>query len=261
MPSIPSKFALVNQYNLNTIPGLQVYATDPPGQAKRGLNIFALTRTNARKLSSGFFGENSFSISLYIAVGSRALLDQSLDLLYSKIQADESAIVVPMAGGVRQYTATYSSTNINKGPKGGFIDLTLVFECSDSFGYDTTYTIIRSATGLTAATVNTPYTQLGSAREQGPYIEIQYTAAPTGATSKTVTISNGTSSLTITRTWSQFDLLQVDLRAKTVKVNGTDVDFSGALFDNPLGLTTLNYSDNFTTRTFRMLAYVYNRYV
>lgn len=260
MPSIPSRFAIFNNWNFNNVPGLQVYSIDPPGQAQRALNIGALARRNARKLSSGFYGKNLFNVSIVIAQPTRAQLDQALDILYANIQADEGALVVPMSGGVRQYTATYSKPNINE-IKGGFIDLTLAFECSDSFGYDTGYTLIRSSTGITAAILSTNYTQGGSAREQGPYVEIQYTAAPTGATNKSVTISNGTSSIVITRTWLQYDFLQVDLRNKTVKVNNVDVDFTGALWENGLGPANITYSDNFTTRTLRILAYVYNRFV
>lgn len=263
MPSITSRFALFNNWNFNNVPGLQVYRLDPPGMAQRTLNIFPIARTNRRKLSSGFYDKNIFNVSIYITRPTRELLDQAIDTLMANIQADEGALVVPMSGGVRQYTATFAGPpKINAGPDGGFIDLTLQFECSESFGYDTNYTLIRQATGLTAASLSTAYTQGGSAREQGPYVEVQYTAAPTGATNGSVTIGNGTQSVVITRAaWAQYDLIQVDFRAKTVKVNGSDVDFTGALWENGLGLQVITYADTFSTRTYRTLQYVYNRYV
>lgn len=260
MPGITSRFALVNQWPMSTVSGLQVYSISTPGNAERTLNIFELARRSARKATSAYYQKNSLKIGVYIASGSRHLLDQAIDTLLTNIQATEADIVVPMSGGVRRYTATYAGMQINK-TKGGFIDATLIFECSDSFGYDTNYTVLMPATNFTAASRTDQYTQLGSAPTQAPFFQVKVTAV-TGGTSASITIGNQNTgqAATITRTWSVNDLLQIDCANESVKVNGVDVAFTGAIPKFAPGLQTFTYNDTFTTRTFNYFVYVYNRF-
>lgn len=275
MAILRSRFALFNDWNFNNVPGLSVYALDLPGQAKRTLNIFAVARRNARKVSSAYYQENTLAIGVYIQASSREALEQAVDTLYQNIQGQEGSLVVPKSGAVRLYTATYAGSQVNNGvqnttsPSGNTADLTLMFECSDSYGYDTNYTLIRQSTGLTSNLVATQFTQGGGADTQVPFFEVQYTAAPTGATNGTLTIGNTDTgqAISITRTFSQYDLVQIDCRNKTVQVNGADVDFTGAFPEfSPSNVGGVNtprsfyVQDNFTTRTYRLLACVYNRY-
>jgi hypothetical protein len=268
MSDIASRFAIFNNWNFNNIAGLQVYAIDPPGQGSRTLNIFALARQSAQKVSSAFYQKNTKTICVYIKASTRDALEQALDQLYANIQAQEGSLVVPQSGGVRQYTATYESTALNNtqtntnSPVGNVADLSLTFELSDSYGYDTNYTVISSGvTALTANAVNTQYTQGGGADTQCPIIQCQYSAI-TGGVNGTVTIGNQSTgqSVSITRTWLAGDILIVDTQNNLVQVNGVDVAFTGALPTFGLGLQTLTYNDNLTTRTFKLFAYVYNRW-
>lgn len=258
-----------NNFSINSIPYVQVYLVDP-FNPKRTLNIFALARRNARKVGSAYWQERKIYVGIYINAPTRALHDIAWDTLMQNIQGIEGTLVVEQSGTVRAYTCTFddfskNASGIGKGnaapPLGGNADYTLQFECSDSYGYDTNYTLIRNNTGLTSGDIATQYTQGGGADTQVPYIQIQYTAL-SGATAKTVNIKNVVTGdiLSITRTWSQYDIIQIDLRNKTVQVNGADTDFSGPLLEFGLGLQSIEVSDNFTSRTLNLLLYVYNRY-
>lgn len=267
MSIISSRFAIFNNWNFNNVPGLQVYSIQTPGFQQRTLNIFELARRSARKVSSGFYKSNPINIGIYLTPtpssvrqSGRDALDIAIDQLMQNLQSLEGALVVPVSGGVRQYTATYEQYTIND-QKGGYIDMTLTFEASDSFGYDTNYTVIQPATNFTASPVNFAYTQGGTADTQVPVIQVKISAVGSNPGSITVgNLSNG-QSITVTRTWAVNDLLIVDCQNKLVQVNGADVAFSGGFPEVGTGLQTLTYSDTFTSRTVNIFIYVYNRYI
>lgn len=263
MPSIPSRFAIFNGWNFNNVPGLQVYDLTTPGNQQRSLNIFALARRSARKVASAFYQDNQITIGVYIVAaltlkGGIDTLDQAVDLLVQNLQQIEGTLIVPRSGGVRQYTATYAGYTINS--KGPYLDLTLTFECSDSYGYDTTYTVIQPATSYTAAAVNTQYTQGGGADLQAPIRQVKILAAGSNPATVTVGILGTGQKIAVTRTWVVNDVLVVDSQNKTVQVNGVDVNFTGAFLEVAPGLQTLTYQDTFTSRTVQLFDYVYNRY-
>lgn len=266
MSIIASRFAIFNNWNFNNVPNLQVYGVDPPGKAGRKLNISVLARRSGRKMTSAFYNQRQVNVNIYITASSRETLDAAMDTMFSNIQGKELELVIPQSGTVRKYFATFFTMIINNDggvPQGGFLDATLVFECSDSFGYDTNYTLIRSTTGSTSGNLSTQYTQGGSADTQVPFIQVQYTAV-SGASAGQVSITNpatGQTIQTVARAFAAFDLLQVDFRNNTVQVNGTDVDFTGPLIEWANGLQSINVTDNFTTRTANHLWYVYNRWV
>lgn len=259
-----------NNNQLNSINGVQVYSIDYFGN-ERTLNLFALARRNARKLTSAFYQAKKIYISVYITGNNRDNADQIFDTLMGYIQSGEGSLVIQQSGTVRQYTATFSKIDKNNSgtgrgiaqpPQGGFADITLEFECSDSYGYDTNYTLITNQSSLTSGNVNVAYTQGGSAEWQVPFIQAQYTAL-TGSAPNTVTVGNQATgqAIQVSRTWSAGDLLQVDSRNRTVQVNGLDVAFTGAFPEFNTGLQNLYIQDSFTTRTLKLYAYVYNRYV
>lgn len=259
-----------NNWSLqDNVPYLTVYAIEDYAP-DRTLNISPLARRHAQKLSSEYYQKRIIQISIYIAAPSRALVEKSLDILYANIQGNEGQLLMEKSGSVRVYTATYSKTSKNNSgigrgnalpPQGGLADFTLQFECSDSFGYDTNYTVMMPKTSFSAATRIDSYTQGGGAETQVPFFEVQYTAI-TGGTNATVMVGNLNTGQTIsvTRNWSQYDILQVDCRNKTVRVNGVDVPFTGAFPEFGLGLQSFTYSDTMTTRSYNYLVYVYNRW-
>lgn len=252
------------------VPGLQVYNINTYVLPHRVLNTWQVARSNGQKVSSAFWDKRVITISVYIGRDSRATLDQSLDKLYSLIQAQEAPLIVPQSGTVRQYTATFDShihnsprtgASTQPSPQGGHIDLTLNFVCSDSYGYDTNYSVIvPNGTAYTSGNVVVPYTQGGGADTQAPHIEIKFT----GATANTGTVQIGNQNtgqvISVTNTFNQYDILTVDVLTKTVQINGVDVVFSGAFPEVGIGLQSLYYLDNFTSRAFNMFAYVYNRW-
>lgn len=245
---------------INQIAGVSVYSLDPYVLPSRTLNSFPVARQSGQKVASGFYISRVINMGVYIQAATKAAAEAVLDNLWSQLQGQEQSLIIPQSGTVRQYTATLTGQPKFNKVSGGFMDIVIAFQCSDSFGYDTTYTTILNST-LASGNISTQYTQGGGADTQVPFIQVQYTAL-TGATSKAVTVTNPANgqACVITRTWGVNDILQIDSRNKTVQVNGVDVIFTGAIPEWGIGLQKVNITDAFTTRTGKHLQFVYNRW-
>lgn len=258
-----ANFAILDGNNLaSVVNGLTVLGIDTYNPPKRKLSIAQIARTNKNKIPGAFFNSRPIKVRVGIQRGSRDAVEQSVDDLMSYIQGLEKELWVPQSGATRKYFVTLSDTNVLKGG-GAYWEAELIFLCSDIHGYDTAYTlIINNLTGITSQSRSDQYNFQGSADWQVPYVRITLTAV-TGSTTKALTIGNAATGqqITITRTFSANDVIEVDSLAETVKVNGVEVAFTGAFPRFAKGLGNLTVSDTFTTRTYNYLAYYYKRYI
>lgn len=262
-----SRYAIFNGYNLNNVSGLSVYAITPPGSASRTLNIFNIARASARKVSSAFYDSNQITLGVYITAASREALEAALDILYANIQLIEGTLIVPRSGSTaRAYTATYAGSTINNtmsntdSPASNYVDLTLVFQTSDSYGYDQFFTPMIGPISNNSSPNSWNYNQGGGADIQVPVLQFYFTGGTLGAGTVQIGNNNSGQQVSIIRTWNVGDTLIVNTQLNTVQVNGVDVAFSGALPTFGLGQQTITYSDNFTSRQYQFYSYVYNRW-
>lgn len=237
-----------NTSDLETaVPGLKIVGL-PDRPPQRDLNLLYIAQTDRRTDVSNFYTSRKVNIQCEIGQDTRALLDDALDTLNKILAPKEKTLVVPYGSTTRQYTATFSNmskTNMS----GGFVELDLEFECSDSMGYDTASTTLVSHLHNVAASKSYGFDLGGSAEWQYPVITVTINSL-LGGTSKAITLGahNTNQSVTVTRTWSALDILIIDTVNQTVQVNGVDVAFTGALpiFKLPSG--QLDYSDTIDHR-------------
>lgn len=254
-------FAIFNSYNLaSLVAGLTILAIDVYKPPKRDLTIANIARSDKNKVSSGFYNEKNISVRVGISRQTRQATEESLGSLMKLLHGLEKELLVPQAGATRKYTATLSDV-VERSAGGAYWEGELVFTCSDVFGYDTAYTTIVNLTGVTSGTRTDQYDFQGSAPQQLPFISIYYSAL-TGGSNKSVVIGNAATGqqITVTRTWSAGDRLEIDCQNETVKVNGVDVAFTGAFPVFAPGVGNLTYSDDLTTRTFNLNARYYKRW-
>lgn len=166
------------------------------------------------------------------------------------------------AGTTRRYIATPQVANIDR--PGGllFANFQVSFLCKP-YGSSTFAITLVSNTTQTAATINYTPNFLGSAPIQQPIVTITYTANSTGGTAKTVMIGNNGNGqvISITRIWSATDVLVVNSVTKSVTVNGLAIDFTGGFPEFPLGPGSLNYTDNFTSRSYNINVSAFSRWL
>lgn len=165
-------------------------------------------------------------------------------------------------GGTRRYTATAINVQVTRPGNLNYGTFSVTFFCIFPFGRNTSATTALNVAGRTSAVYADSYSFIGTAPVQWPIITVTFTAL-TGGTNKTVTIGNNASgqSIAVTRTWSVNDALQIDVGARTVTVNGTLVDFTGAFPEFPPGNQVIGYSDGLTTRTFTINVVYYPSYL
>lgn len=259
--AITNLIATFDSSALTSIAGVSVLGTDPYAPPKRTLSQYLLARTDKRKTNSAFYTEKKVTVRVGISRITRDVAEQSLDALLTLLQGINKELVISQAGGVRKYYCTLSDSVILRGG-GAYIELNLIFSCDESFGYDTGYTQALNLTNITTSTRGDALPFGGSAPWQVPLIVITYSAM-TGSTSKSVIIGNSATAaqITITRTWAAGDRLEIDCFNRTVKVNGSDVAFTGGFPEFAPQLGNWSYSDQFTTRTFSALITYYKRYI
>lgn len=237
-----------NGYELESVTGLTVLATNPYVPARRRINISDIVRTDKNKATSAFYVQRPISVTVGISRKTRALVEQSLDTLMGMLNGVEKELVLKQGIEKRKYYATYSNS-VMEVEGGSYLQLNLIFECSDSFGYDLDATPVAAITYTPTTAVNFE----GSANFQAPIFTITYSAV-SGGTTKNVIIGNQVTGqkITITRTWVAGDVLIVDLASRngpTVRVNGVDVAFTGALPFFAPGAGVFTYEDSLSSRT------------
>lgn len=251
----------IDGVDLNTISGLTVLSTNPYVYPKRTLGTNLLARSNSSKITTGFYTDRQITVSVQISQPTRPMLESSIDALAGLIQGLEKELILGQGGTLRKYIVTYSDSIV--GLSGGsYIQLSLVFMCSDRYGYSLQYEKLLDATARSLYNYTDTFTLNGSATTQTPVITA-FISALTGATTNTVTIKNVVTNqgISVSRAWTAGDRLIIDTYNKTVTVNGSAVDYTGGFPEFALGVGYLNYQDNFKTRTLALAAYYYRRYL
>jgi hypothetical protein len=249
------------------VAGLAVVSIPIFVPAKKTVTSYPLALQNKVKVVQSFFTGRILPVTCTITRPSRQALDQAFDALWPLISGTELPLTFVEGAGQRQYTATWADFNLIE-QAGGYAKFDLLFTASDQYGYDPTYVTLLQQNGVTAQPLTWTMGDVdGSAEWQVPIITLTLTAV-TGGSSVTLSIGNPASGQTcnITRSWAANDVLEIDSRLKTVKVNGTLVDSSGAIPEwNPksivgTGQSKILVSDGLTTRTYNLNVKLYRRW-
>jgi hypothetical protein len=246
---------------LTSVTGVTVLATNPYQPANRKLTIGDVARSDKSNINSAFYSKRTITVRVGISRDTRDLLEASFDNLLAILQGIEKPLILRQSGANRQYTATYADYSIRQSG-GSYLELDLIFETSDHFGYDVAATTLLTITGFTSNYKSDQMTFDGSAPWQVPVITITFTSITSTGT-KAVTVANAATgqSVVVSRTWTTGDVLQIDSQNKTVKVNGSEVAFTGSIPEFQKGVGYWVYSDTFTARTFNALIQYFRRYV
>lgn len=243
-----------------SVPGLEVIATDPYRFPNRELNTSPLANSDKSVNSSAYYKDKKLNVRVEIGRNTRELLDDSIDTLYSILQGRAKALVLSYGSSTRQWYATLANVAFTD-ILGGHATLDIEFECADPIGTDVNSTSLFS-TALTGANSTTSFVVGGSADWQKPIITITLSAL-TGGTGASVVIGNPANGqqITITGDFTAGDVLVIDARVPSVKLNGAEVAWSGAIPEWASGVGSMDYSDTLTTRTRSMVGIYYKRYI
>lgn len=259
---------LFNSIDLEAnVPGLTILSLPVFIPPQKTLANYILSNTNKSKTTQNFFTKRQIPVTMAITRPSRTQLDGSFDALWPLLSGLEQDLITIEGGTQRRYTATWSDFSL-KEAYGGYAKFDVIFTTSDMFGYEPNYTLLLDQSGFTTSPQTPVMADIGGSAEWQVPILTFYLSVITGGASATVTIGNPATGQTVSivRTWTAGDQIEIDSQNKTVKVNGVLVDFSGAIPEwqpRPLvatGQSKMQYTDTFTTRTLRIRGIYYKRY-
>lgn len=246
---INATFDSTNLQDANVILTQIQHDTIPPAELKR----YRIVRGDGEVITDKRFGAKKILLIGRVNGSTRTDLETRLDALrtavvgYNKVGKQ---LVIDYKGVSRTYTAT--CTNISVDRRNGvinFAEFQIEFICTTPFGADTASTTLLTSTAQTTSPNSKAITVGGTAESQKLVITILVNSF-TGASINTITLKNNLTNyaISVSRTWVAADSLVVDVANMTVKVNGVEVEYSGAFADYAPGSQTLVYSDDFTAR-------------
>jgi len=178
-------------------------------------------------------------------------LDQLIDTFKTYFINKDRNLDIGYNNGTRRYICTPETAQITR--PGGLVVASFIqaFDCTYPFGQDITTSTVLDETGRTLAIYADSVIFGGSAPFQQPVFVITLNSVTDG-TNAAINISNNANGqqLTITRTWTAGDVIEISSQSRTVNVNGSQVDFTGAFPEFPPGLQYIGYSDGFSARNF-----------
>lgn len=250
-------------YNGNSLQTSSIITSDIDlsGMTK-DLKMYALSHADASSIPYYGYPSQTIKVSGTLIASSVTGLDALLDTFKGYLVGQDKNLDIDWNGSTRRFTATPQFPKITRPNNLGYAKFQIDFVCTNPFGQDTSSTTALTATSRTLGSYSDVYTFLGTAEYQVPVITITYTAV-SGATNQYVQFGNANTgqSIVITRTWANSDVLVIDCAQKTVTVNGTSVNFTGAFPEFPPGSQTMQYNDGFTTRTFNITVTYTTRYL
>lgn len=228
------------------VPGLKIIASDPWRPPERRLFNYDKAREHGGVVAAAFYKDKRIRVNCSLGRDSRAAFEQSLQELESILQGKEKLLVFSQAGVDTEYTATREHVIVND-YAGGFAEVEITFLCSDPFGYNVSATTLYDLSNLVGGDYSFAINWPGNIA-QAPVITITVNSV-LGATNQGISIGDGTRTLTVSDDWEAADVLVIDCRNKTVKVNGSDIEFDGT-FPEFSGSTPVVYSDEIAHRNF-----------
>lgn len=244
---------LFNSVDLATVEGVEVTSIDHHKRPVRSNSWQKLARQDGKKLVKSDYDERVIAITAILRGTNRATYEVNRDKLFQYLDVQEATLRVPQSGGNRDYTCTVDEIDYVDNPVGGFSKVMIKFVASNPpFGRDTSNTTATNSRFTGAAKTDT-FVAIGGSVAALPVITLTLNSG-TGLTSTYMEITNPASgkTLRVTRTWTAADVLVIDTENKTVKVNGTDVDYTGVFPSWAPTDTQLQYADTFTTRNVTM---------
>lgn len=223
------------------------------GFPDKSLSLFPIARSNRSLISATNYPSRKITISGKLIAQSIPAMDALEDTFKSYFRDTDSNLDFGHNGGTRRFIATVNGLSVDRPDGLQYADFAIEFICTNPFGIDTAATSLLSATGRTAQTYTDNLAIGGTAPLQYPTITYTITSV-TGGTNGTISFGNPANGqqISITRSFIAGDQVIIDCNplTRSVKVNGTDVDFTGAFIEYDPATQQITYADSFTTRNF-----------
>lgn len=244
--------------DLSQIGGLSIPNHDFNQMPGRDIKMSKIARSDKSLITSAEYTNKEVKVWVFADGCNRYEAENIIAQLKAYLPLINKILKVRQYDTLVEYTATLKGLTTKY--ESGHVEAELTFLCSDPIGKDASVDTIPSKT-ITTATDSQVFT-VGGSFKVFPEITVVINAV-TGGTGASITLANTTTeqAITITRDWIAGDELVVDNDAKTVRINGGFVDYTGSFIDFYAGPKSLGYTDNFTTRNVTVSGIYNKKYV
>lgn len=249
---------LINGSDITEIPNFKVNNVVIDAPPDFAISSGKLARRDGIKVYNKEAGERNIYIEGYFTAHSRHDYLTARSALLKVLVPAEKVLQVPVFNRPLEFTGT-CKTPVFSDVGGGGGKVVITFMCSDPFGYDRdARTIINGAT-VTSATTDISLLEAVGGDYETPGTFTITVGSVTGGTGKYIDLSNQTGeNIRITRNWVTGDVLVLNMKDYSCKVNGATVDYTGGFWNMAVGDLTIGYEDNFTTRSVNVMG-IYKR--
>lgn len=249
-------------FDRDTQTGINTNVIEHTNLPDKVAEIFAKADANSSVIPTINYPSKKVSIGGTIHGSTQADLDSRIDTFKGYFNGKDKNLDITYGSTTRRYIATANTISVQRQQNALFATFAIEFICSQPFGVDTTATTFINEANHTSSTYTESFTALGSAPYQLPVFTITIDAL-TGA-GDFVQISNDNNDQGIMVYGiglTAGDVIEIDCYNRTVKVNGTEVDYFGTFLELEPGAASITYTDGFTTRTVDIVATYYKRWL
>ncbi len=252
---------LFNGTDLNAIEGVEIDRVGLDSPPDVVLMAGKLSRSDGLKVYRKEYGGRKIPVEGRIMSSSREGYLNIRNQLLKVLNPKEKTLRVIIGNTPLEFTATVEST-IFSDTGGGYGRIVINFLLADPFGYDRDARTIINGTLVTTASSTVSLLETIGGSYAAPATFTATVAAITGGTGKYMDLANELGeNIRVTRTWVLNDVLVVNMKDKTARVNGALVDYTGTFWSLSPDNTSITYSDNFTTRSVGLVATYKRRYL
>jgi len=213
--------------------------------------LFAKADADGSSIPAINYPSKKVNIAGMIKGSTQANLDDRIDTFKGYFVGKDKNLDIAYGSNTRRYIATANTVSVVRQDKALFATFAIEFICTNPFGLDTSTTNLWAAkSAFSSATFTETPTVGGNAPFQLPIITITINSL-TGA-GDYVQISNdnnGQELLIYGQTLTAADVIVIDCAARTVTLNGSEIDYFGTFLELEPGANSITYTDGFTTRS------------
>ena len=223
----------------------------------------AIPRDDGAFVNADFWREKRIEVRGIVKKSTNALLEAYLDTVRKNLGGTEKNLDITRDSGniVRRYIATLENPHELFADRryyhNTFCPYVARFVCKTPFATDRDYSSQNIQVTTSPETDGVSY---GGTIEGKPIFVLVFNAA-NSVTAMTVKNDDTGEELTYTGTLSAGDQLEIDSENNTVKLNGTEVDYSGAFPTLNIGDNTIRYTPTGSSWDIRATIKYKNRYL
>lgn len=238
-------------YNRTTNLGIATNSIEHTSIPDKVMALYALADADGSSIPAINYPSKKITIGGVIKGSSQADLDSRIDTFKGYFTGKDKNLDITYGASTRRYIATANTVSVVRQQLALFATFQIEFLCTNPFGLDTSSTALwATKNNFTAATFTEAPTVGGNAPFQLPIFTITIDALTGAGDYIQISNDNNNQEMMIYGIGLEAgDIIIIDCVARTVTLNGIEIDYYGTFLELEPGANSITYTDGFTTRT------------